>query len=667
MGGINSAINSTRQSLTAYSGALAVVQENIANAATPSYARQRVSLASIIVPGAAAPQGVEIEGVTALRSELLDKQVVLGKQRLGGLEKKSEFFALVEPTFRVDGENSLADSLDGFFQSAQALSVSPSDLNLRRSFRAAADGFAATARGAFQDLSARQADLDTEARATVSRINALAEEIAQLSSQRSADPKVSNSAVNTRLQQTLEELGGLVDVSTQRQQDGSLAVLTGGTPLVVGNRVRPLTLSNGPNGLRVSDHNGVDITSLLQDQGGRLGGILEARNNILPNLLGEVNRLVKGVADQVNEQLAQGTDLTGAPGQPLFQYTASYLDGSGRTAGTAGSATPASPTVQVDFTNGLSGTITATLDSFLVGGAPPSAVQAGDRIQIRLTSADGSIDQTLQTAALNGGETAAELATRLNDQIALTPSLAGLVSFSDAGGSLKAVLSDQAGQGFDLAVSTNRPGFTTGLEPGGTLGGQSAEEIAAALNAQVALDQNLTAAGVRFSAVGGEVRVDGDRPFQFTATDSDPDATGFASGLAGVNQQAGGALAASTIFVDIPLAAIAAGGANNPAGGENILAVAALEARRALDGQTFSDFYAGLVNDVGTASDNVNFQVQTQRELAASAENLRDSYSAVDINEEAVQLLQFEQGYSAMLRVMQTLGQLTDEVLNLIR
>lgn len=667
MGSINSAINASRQSLSAYSSALAVVQENIANAATSGYARQRVSLSSIVVPGSSVPQGVLVQRVESLRSELLDKQVVLGQQRLAGLEKKSEFFSLVEPTFRVDGENSLGDSIDSFFASAQALSVNPSDLNLRRAYQSSADRFASSARGAYQELSARQPDLETEAREVVSRVNTLAQEIAELSTQRSANPDASNSAVNTRLQQALEELGTLIDVSTQRQRDGTFSVISGGTPLVVGDRVRPLSVAVSQQGLRVLDSGGSDITANLQDKGGRLGGLLEARNRILPDLLGEVNRLVKGVADQVNEQLAQGVDLSGAPGAPLFQYESSYVTGAGRTAGQTGAATPAAPTVQVDFTGGLTGSITASIDSFLVGTAPPSPAQAGDRISLQLTSADGETVINIQTAPLEGGETTATIAERLNDQIALNPDAAGLFTFSDAGGSLKAVLSEDAGQSFSLSASTNRAGFTTGLEAGGTLGGQSAAEIAAALNEQVALDSALSGAGVRFSAVNGEVRVDADQSFQFDVTDSDPDATGFASGLAGANQSAGGALAAATLTADLAPSRIAAGAVGDPTGGGNILAVAELASQSLLQGRTFNEYYSGIVADLGTEADNVAFQVQTQQDLLGSAQNLRDSLSAVDVNEEAVSLLQFEQGYSAMLRVLQTLGQLTDEVLSLIR
>jgi flagellin-like hook-associated protein FlgL len=76
--------------------------------------------------------------------------------------------------------------------------------------------------------------------------------------------------------------------------------------------------------------------------------------------------------------------------------------------------------------------------------------------------------------------------------------------------------------------------LTTGLEGGGATGGQSAEEIAASLNNQVAATPHLAAANIRFTAVDGELQVDGAVDFRFTAVDFDR-GTGFRSGLAGTH------------------------------------------------------------------------------------------------------------------------------------
>ena len=212
--------------------------------------------------------------------------------------------------------------------------------------------------------------------------------------------------------------------------------------------------------------------------------------------------------------------------------------GSGRTAGTTGAATPSpKPTVEVQFSNGLSGSVTAELDSFFVAAAGPSGAAAGDSVSVTFTSSDGSIQQTIQTAALAGGEDAAAVASALNDAIAANAELNGKVSFSDEGGALKLVVSDTAGTGFGF-TSSSTGSIVSGLESGGAVGGQSAEEIAAALNAQVALNSELTAAGVRFEAADGEVRIAGDVAFDATVTDQDQ-GTGFASGLAGAHSITG--------------------------------------------------------------------------------------------------------------------------------
>ena len=214
--------------------------------------------------------------------------------------------------------------------------------------------------------------------------------------------------------------------------------------------------------------------------------------------------------------------------------------GSGRTAGTTGSATPSPPvSVAVTFANGLSGSITANLNSFFVGSADVAGASAGDTVTVNFVSADSSINTGITTDALAGGEDATALASLLNAKIALNADLNGKVSFSAAGGKLKLVESDTVGQGFTFTSSSTGT-ITTGLEAGGAIGGESAQEIAAALNAQVALNSTLTAAGVSFSATGGQVKATANagKQFTFTATDS-AQGTGFVSGLAGKTRVVG--------------------------------------------------------------------------------------------------------------------------------
>ncbi len=239
-------------------------------------------------------------------------------------------------------------------------------------------------------------------------------------------------------------------------------------------------------------------------------------------------------------------DATGLSADGIYELTlgseTTTIDlltiGSSRTAGTTGLTTPSPKvSVQVDFSNGLAGSVAAELESFFVGTAAVSGVSAGDAVSVTLTSADGTIEETVTTAALGAGATASDVAAALDAAIAANANLSGKVSFSDAGGNLKLTVSDLAGTSFDFSSSSTGT-IVTGLDDGGSAGGHSAQEIAAALNAQIALNSSLAAAGVKFSAEGGEVRIEGEVAFDVAITDF-AQSTGFASGLAGTQSVAG--------------------------------------------------------------------------------------------------------------------------------
>ncbi len=228
-------------------------------------------------------------------------------------------------------------------------------------------------------------------------------------------------------------------------------------------------------------------------------------------------------------------------GQTIFLNPDTFR-GSGRAAGIIGPTTPNPPVgLGLSFSNGLNGTLSVDLPSFFVAAAAPTVPAAGNQVTVGFTSTDGLIVSSI-TATLAGGETATGIATALNAEVALTPALAGRITFLDEGGRLKVIESDTVGVGFTFTSSATG-GLLTGLESGGAIGGLSAQEIAAALNQRVALTPSLASANVRFTAVGGEIEVDADSNFIFTAVDF-PRGTGFVSGLAG-QHTVGGATSAN--------------------------------------------------------------------------------------------------------------------------
>jgi flagellar hook-associated protein 1 FlgK len=661
-------MQSASGSLGAFGRALSVIQNNVGNATTPGFARQRLFLQSLpfsLLGGQSG--GVTAGSVETMRDKFLDFQVVSALQKKTYFEKLTQTLNQIEPHFPLTGELSIGATTDGLFHAFQALSTSPGDFNLRQQVLTSAQKVATSIRATYDGVTDERATLDQEGAGVVNRINSLASEVAELNTvllQRG--PGGEQSATQTRLTQVLEELGTLVDYRMINQGDGQLGIVLGsGAPLVSGVFQFPLTTFPTGSQLEIRDQNGNDVADSIQ--GGQLGAILDGRNTKIPSYLAQLNQFAGSLADSVNGQLASGRDLAGVPGKPLFQYTSLAFAGAGRTAGSTGAATPAPPVaVNITFSGAVAGSITADLDSFFVAPAPPAGVATGNTITVNFATADQTLSASITTAALAAGDTTATMATRLNDQIALNPQLAGKVSFVDQGGVLKLVESDTAGQGLRFTSSTSNVAFTSGLESGGTLGGHSALEIAAALNEQVALDPALAAAGIRFSAAGGQVKVDGNVSFNAVATDN-AQGTGFVSGLAGAFTAGGSPVAGTLTVTNLSSREVAAASVGALNGNDNALALSGLAARPLVGGFTFNQSYGNLVSEVGTDAAHAQGRLTTQQQLLLEAQNIRDAFSGVSLDEEASRLLEFQKAYEATARVITVLDSLAGEVINLLR
>ena len=383
-------LGSAARSLSSFSEALGVIQNNIANAATPGYARQRVSLAPIVTPQSTSHGlGVEVRQIQSLRDQLLESQVLFTNQSRSFFQKTTQLISQIEPTFRLAGDNSLGESIDNFFGSVASLSVAPEDFTLRREVINSADSLAGIFRRTNAELDRQRTSVDTELNSIVSDVNRLLGEASSLAVKRVSGPGATNASVETRLSQVLTELSGLIGFRTLEQRDGTLSVVSdSGAPLLVGSLVFPIGLNLGADQVQVFDYKGNDITADI-GLSGSLGAAIQTRNETIPGLLNEVDRLAKRVADTVNEQFFQGATLTGGPGKALFDYATSFAEGAGRTAGTAGGATPAPPvSIAVTFSGNVTGSISAVLDSFFMAAGPPAGAVAGDTLSVTFTSAD---------------------------------------------------------------------------------------------------------------------------------------------------------------------------------------------------------------------------------------------------------------------------------------
>ncbi len=82
--------------------------------------------------------------------------------------------------------------------------------------------------------------------------------------------------------------------------------------------------------------------------------------------------------------------------------------------------------------------------------------------------------------------------------------------------------------------------------------------------------------------------------------------------------------------------------------------------------ETFDDYLAKTIGQLGIGAKNVDDNASRQKLILAEFENLRDSTSGVSIDEELTHLIRFQRGYQASARVISTVDELFDTLINMV-
>jgi flagellar hook-associated protein 1 len=324
MGTLGASLNIAVGAMLTDQAALSTTSNNIANANTPGYSRQTVDLAQappVEYGGLLIGNGVQIEQITSQRSSLLQTQLDQQTQAQGQYNSYLGSMQQVQTLFNETSGSGLQSSLTAFFNSLQQLSTSPSSLSLREGVLTSAQNLAQAFRSAATGLISVQRNVDTSVTQSVSQINTLTDQIAQLNQQVSTAQSTGQNAgtfVDQR-DQLVNQLSGLIDVSEINAGNGSLTLTTtGGANLVVGNQSFPLTTHADPSSgfQHVYSSGSGDITSAIA--GGALGGAIQVRDTSIPSVLSSLDSLASNLESSFNSVQQAGTDLNGAPGGNFF-------------------------------------------------------------------------------------------------------------------------------------------------------------------------------------------------------------------------------------------------------------------------------------------------------------------------------------------------------------
>jgi flagellar hook-associated protein 1 FlgK len=399
MGGLNTSLLVGMQALDATQAALTATSNNIANANTPGYTREVAQFSEndeTLSGGDVTGGGVTLDGLQSVRDELLNLQVQQQTSQQSSVDTQSSLLQQIQTYFSTSSGDDLATAMSSFSTSLSELSADPtssaSQQGVLSSGQDLAKSFNTTANG----LVSAQSNADGQVTQTVAQINSLTSQIAQLNGQVAQTATTANGGgtIEDQRDELVQQLSALTGISVTQTSDGETITAANGSPLVMGGQSFSLQTTTGSNGMQqVLDSNGNNITASIQ--GGTLGGAIEARDQVIPGMLTQLNTLATQVASAFNTAQAQGYDSNGNAGQDFFTVPA---NSSNAASGISVSITdPSLIAISSDGSAGSNGNIanlSAALTNTLPSGQTPAAAYASLVFQVGTAASNASSEST---------------------------------------------------------------------------------------------------------------------------------------------------------------------------------------------------------------------------------------------------------------------------------
>jgi flagellar hook-associated protein 1 FlgK len=632
--------------LAAAQAGLATTSHNISNQGVTGYNRQQVIQSSAQGQNYGfgfIGNGTNIDTIKRVYDSFL------GTQANGVQSTKSQtdsYYAQINQinNMLADSSSGLSPSLQNFFTAIQDMVSAPSSAASRQSVLSSAQTLAARFQSMGSQLRTMQDSVNSQIEGSVTNINSYAQQIAQL-----------NNAI-TRAQSTgqppndmLDQRDQLISQLSQEskvtvvEQDGNYNVFVGnGQPLVVGSNASalqtiPSSTDIGRLEVGYTNVNGTMVT-LPEDSltGGTLGGLFQFRSKTLDSVQNSLGRIAMGLADTFNAQHKLGVDLNGAAGGDFFNVASPSVMADTRNTGNAvveASITDIAALTASDYRlsyDGSNYTVMRLADNTSVysGAAFPSAaidgvqfsnpsgaMAAGDKVMIRPT-VNGATDFNVLITDTNDIAAAAPIRTAAPTGNAGSATIsAGTVDASFTGSAVPTTLT------YDETAGTFA-GFPSGLPVTVTINGSSTTYAAPVASIPYTAGATIAFGGVQVQISG--VPKNGDT---FT----------ISSNTSGTGDN------------------------------RNILALGALQNSKVLLGGTadYNGAYSQIVSTVGNKTRELQVNSDAQEKLLTSIQSAQQSESGVNLDEEATNLIRYQQAYQASAKVMQVVSDLFNSLLSI--
>jgi len=643
--------------LSAAQKALSIIGNNMANAATEGYHKQRVELSpayaavsgQVVIGG-----GVNFEGVTRLIDNLLEKEIMTEQSLLEHIQREYDTLRTIESSFgELSESGGLNTSIDNFFNAIQDFSANPNELVWQSQLVNAAEIMA----GKFRTLSGFLTNLKNqmtfEIRNTVEQINTLSGRIAELNNNIKRVEVGGVPADNLRDQrdQCIAELAKLAPVETVSRDFGVVDVTVAGMPVVSETNALKLEAGleeNGKTGIGIAG----SYVYYTDIQGGKIGGLLSLANEIVAGIEDNLDELAAAIIEQINQIHVQGVGSFGSFGElsgwkmnseNLSEFEMPVSDGK----------------IYIRITNTSTGQVSR--EEIDVDASTDTLTSIAAKIS--------AISGLSATAASSRIVIAAEPGYKFDFSPAVLP--------EPTAGNLTAASPPEISVTGEYEGDTNQT-FVCTVVSGGFVGNDvvqievrnGAGELVKTLNVgagYAAGDYVELADGVRVSLGQGQLNA-GDS-FE-VAVFSDTDTSGFLAAT-GLNCFFAGSDASDiSVFEQITEQPSRIASSAGPEMTDNVNAMRMFALRNtslsSLGNVTIGDFYRDLVTGIGLETAVKQAGSDSMEGILKELKNRQSEMSGVDINEEAAQLLIFEKMFQAMAKYISTVQSTLSSLMEII-
>ena len=631
--------------LLTFQRAIGVAGHNIANANTEGYTRQRVELGTrepSFTGQGYIGNGVQVKSIDRLYDQFLTSNL---RDTTSSSNQYQTFAAYSSRVSNLlgDADAGLNAGLESFFNSVQSLANDPASIPARQLVLTEGESLVSRVHNLNNQLDDLRTEVNGGLKSMVAEINSLSTAIADankniVDAQTLGGGEAPNDLMDER-DRMITRLSELVEVRTVDQQDGAVNVFIGsGQPLVT--RFLPSTLQVVQNDFdarrqEIAISTG-GVASIVTDNitGGEMGAILDFRDQVLDPSQNSLGRLAVTVAREFNAQHELGTDLDGNAGKAFFEL--------------------GDPLASPDINNTSLASVTASYDQAALSQLTASdyilsfdgaawAMQRTSDGQLAPMSGSGTLADPFAVDGLNIVVNGAAVA---GDRFQIQPTRNASSSLQIRPLSAREIA---AAAPVSISEATNANGLPVN-SGNANFSLKSVSAGATSLNSGIS---------VSYDAATKQFNYTGDATGSFAydpATDSGKDVT-----VAGFTFTVTGTPAGSDSFTLLS-------NSNGSGDNTNVLALAGLQTSLTMEGGTtsFEGAYSQLIGDVGVRTRTAQITADAQTALQRQALETRDAKSGVNLDEEAADLIRFQQAYQALAQLITVADETFQSLLNAV-